>query len=97
MLSQVCLSYPKSTELENLLSKFDLLSLQKEGVTILLHYSRGVILLISKYAPFQKNVIEEMVNSGVVRPSHSAFASPVLIKKKDGSLRFCEEAESNNH
>jgi hypothetical protein len=47
-----------------------------------------------RYSPLQKDEIErqiaEMIKDGVVTPSMSPFASPVLlVKKKDGSWRFC--------
>lgn len=46
------------------------------------------------YSPIQKTEIEEqvkqMLQNGVIRPSSSAFASPVLlVGKKDGTWRFC--------
>ena len=37
-----------------------------------------------------RNHIQEMLDSDVIRLSNSPFASPVvLVRKKDGSLRFC--------
>ena len=54
-----------------------------------------------RYSPFHKDEIERQVNAlleaGLITPSVSPFASLVLlVKKKDGSWRFCVDYRKLN-
>ena len=46
----------------------------------------------------EKKTIDSMLDAGVIKPSRSEWASPpVLVRKKDGSWRYCIDYRSVNN
>lgn len=44
------------------------------------------------------DLVQEMFNQGVIQPSQSSWASPiVLVKKRDGDTRFCVDYRKLNN
>ncbi|PNX98954.1 retrotransposon-related protein, partial [Trifolium pratense] len=67
----------------------------------LLPNSKPVNVRPYRYPYFQKNEIERqihtMLSTNLIQPSRSSFSSPVLlVKKKDGSWRFCVDYRALN-
>lgn len=90
-------------EIQSLLTEFSTLFDDPQGLPPkracdhsipLKSHAKPVFLRPYRHNPAQKDEIEkqvkEMLLSGVIQPSNSAFSSPaLLVKKKDGTWRLC--------
>jgi len=92
---------PEKLQLENLIKEFsDLFAMNNLGRTSLVEHHintgdhRPIKQLPRRVPHFLKEEVshhvQEMLDNGVIVPSHSPWASPVvLVAKKDGSTCFC--------
>ena len=98
------------TEIEALLQEFISIIEESKSIPPQLFFDHKIPLLEEdkpvnvppyRYAHFQKDEIEkqvhEMLQNGLIRPSNGPFSSPVLlVRKKDGSWRFCNDYRALN-
>ncbi len=81
-------------------------TLQLERTTVLQHCIYTTHPVPIKQRPYRltpekqdilREQLKEMMEHGIIEPSYSAWASPVvLVPKKDGSLRFCVDYRKVN-
>ncbi|KAD2805797.1 hypothetical protein E3N88_39174 [Mikania micrantha] len=103
------LSSGQVMHLQNLLQQFEVLFCAPTGLPPSRKHDHRIPLLNEqpvavrpyRYPHIQKNEIEkqvqELLNLGMIRTSHSAYSSPViLVRKKDNSWRMCVDYRALN-
>ncbi|GBL83266.1 Retrovirus-related Pol polyprotein from transposon 297, partial [Araneus ventricosus] len=67
---------------------------EEQRTTVTIHQSRHLPLARKEEA---EHLVKEMVDNGIIEESSGPWASPiVLVKKKDGSTRFCVDYRKLN-
>ncbi|GFN78673.1 retrovirus-related pol polyprotein from transposon opus [Plakobranchus ocellatus] len=95
-----CLDSTKVQQVQGLLTEFQDILTSLPGLTTTIHHvirlSTNEIVRVKQYPlpfasqEFLKTEISQLLSLGVIEHSTSPYCSPVVIvKKKDGSLRFC--------
>ena len=102
------LDHHQKEQIRQLIPKFPDVFSEQPGRTKEAQYQINLVLDAQpfnsppfRYAPARKQIIEqnikEMLDQGIISPSASSWASPViLVPKKDGSLRFCIDYQKLN-
>ncbi|KAI2649246.1 Retrovirus-related Pol polyprotein from transposon 17.6 [Labeo rohita] len=95
------LSAAQKTELNHLVSQFSVFSAHPGQTNIIQHDIRTPPGVIVRQRPYRvpearrqaiEDEISEMLKLGVIKPSRSAWSSPiVMVPKPDGTLRFCND------
>ncbi|KAL4562417.1 hypothetical protein LXL04_034620 [Taraxacum kok-saghyz] len=109
--SEICLLNPEQREqLTQLLEQFDPLFTTPKGLPPIRTIEHSINLMEGqgpvcvrpyRYPHLHKDEIqrqvEEMMEQGIIRPSQSAYSSPViLVKKKDSTWRLCIDYRALN-
>ncbi len=102
------LSKSEQQQVKKVLHEFEALFSDKIGHTNIAHHKIDTgdnppIRQRARRMPYAyreeaDNQITDMLNQGIIRPSTSPWASPVvLVRKKSGELRFCIDYRKLNH
>lgn len=107
-LSETNLNEEQKSQLRNVLQSFSDILKEHPGRTKVLRHQINLIPGSKphnsppyRYAPAKRQIIEqnlkEMKEQGIIEPSKSPWASPVVLApKKDGSIRFCVDYRKLN-